>query len=182
MELDEWEARYRGGAAAGQPSSLLTTSALAMPAGRALDLACGAGRNALWLAEHGWNVAAVDGSPAAIALLLKAGANRNLRVDARVVDLERDEFDIEPAGYSLIACCYYLQRNLFERIQRGLAPGGVAVVITLMSKSTYSTRPGELRGYFADWEILHDREGPDGSGHVVAEIVARKPSAISLPS
>jgi len=185
MDLRGWEERYRAELAAGAardlaPSPLLVTIAERLRPGRALDLACGSGRHALWLAQHGWQVTAVDGSPAAIAMLAASAARLGAGIDSRVCDLEKGEFAIEPSGWELIASCYYWQSDLLAPIKRGLVPGGVAIVIALMPEpgrkpSTFRLRPGELRGYFNGWEILHDREGPDASGHIVAEIAARKP-------
>ncbi len=87
---------------------------------------------------------------------------------------------MQPASYDLIAICYYLQRDLFEPCKRGLVPGGVIVAIALLiepgkENSPFRVHPGELRGYFEGWEILHHREGPDPWRHNVAEIVARRP-------
>src|SRR5258708_7745298 len=67
MEIHEWDKRYRLREHAASdlespPTPLLIETAKILAPGRALDLACGAGRNALWLAEHGWDVIAVDGS------------------------------------------------------------------------------------------------------------------------
>jgi tellurite methyltransferase len=180
MDLAGWDERYRAerdsevGRVA-QPSAVLTAAAAAMPPGRALDLACGTGRHALWLAERGWKVTAVDGSAAAIEAVVAAAAQSGLSISAHVVDLEKDRFDIEPAGWDLIASCYYLQRDLLEAIREGIAPGGIAIVIALLAKSRFRAKPGELRSEFAGWEILHDREGIDHSGTEVAEIVARRP-------
>lgn len=180
MGLTEWEARYRaelvgesGHDAALSP--LLMASTEGLPPARALDLACGKGHFALWLAEHSWQVTAVDGAPAAITILTASAERRGVQVDARVADLEKGEFTIQPASWELIASCYYLQRSLLDPIKEGLVRGGIAIVIALMAKSQYRAQPGELCGQFAGWEILHDREGADRSGHAVAEIVARKP-------
>ncbi len=91
-------------------------------------------------------------------------------------------FTISSARYDLIAMCYYFQRNLIEQCKRGLVPGGVMVAIALLIEpgkehSTFRLQPGELRGYFADWEILHDREGADAWQHKIAELVARRPAS-----
>jgi tellurite methyltransferase len=147
----------------------------------ALDLACGAGRNALWLAEQGWSVTAVDGSAAAIAILRERAAARGLNVDARAADLERDEFPVERAAWDLIAILYYLQRNLFEAAKRGVAPGGVLIGIVHITEpgeepTAHRLRPGELATYFAGWEIVHCYEGGSRDAahqRPVAEIVAR---------
>lgn len=181
MDLQGWDQHYRAErATAAAPSPLFIAAAQALPPGRALDLACGSGRHALWLAQHGWQVTAVDGSPAAIALLQASAERLGISIHARVADLEKGEFKIEPARWELIASCYYLQRDLIEPIKKGLTPGeglvpgGVAIVIALLAKSPYRARPGELRDWFNGWEILLDREGPDPSGHEVAAIAARK--------
>jgi len=156
------------------PVPLLVETVRGMKPGRALDLACGAGRNAIWLAEHGWSVTAVDGSAAAIELLRQRGPH----IDAHTVDLEKGEYTIEPARWDLIVISYYLQRDLFEPAKRGVVPGGLLLAIVLLGEGRFSAAPGELRGYFSDWEILHDREGDPGDSpqhRAVAEIVARRP-------
>src|SRR5512132_4179511 len=101
-----------------EPTRLLAETAIHLKPGRALDLACGSGRNAVWLADHGWRVTAVDRSPISIPA-----------VDSHVADLEKHEYAIEPAAWDLIVVSYYLQRDLFEPVKRGLKPGGVALVI-----------------------------------------------------
>ena len=156
----------------GPPSPLLVETAQKLTPGRALDLACGTGRNATWLAEHGWQVTAVDRSPIAIPT-----------VDTHVADLEKHEFPIAPASWDLILVAYYLQRDLFEPVKRGIKPGGVALVIVHIfepghEQSRFSLQPGQLAQYFDGWEILHYREGkPNDPEHkrAVAEIVATKP-------
>jgi len=155
------------------PTPLLVETATTLKPGRALDLACGKGRNAIWLAERGWSVTAVDRSPVAIP-----------SVDMRVADLETHEFPIAEASWDLIAVCYYLQRDLFEPVKRGVKPGGVVIAIVHMfepghEQSRFSVQPRELAKYFEGWEILHYYEGkPRDPEHkrAVAEIVARKPS------
>ena len=74
---------------------------------------------------------------------------------------------------------YYFQRSLVEMCKRGLVPGGVMIVVALLmvpgkELSTFRLQPGELRGYFPDWEILHYREAVDLWGHSVVELVARR--------
>ena len=160
------------------PSPLLVETARNLQPGRALDLACGTGRNAVWLAERGWNVTAVDGSPTAIETLQK----RCPAVDARVADLEKHEFPIAESEWDLIVVCHYLQRDLFEPMKHGVKPGGIALAIVHMfepghERSRFSLQPGELAKYFQGWDILHSYEGkPRDPGHrrAVAEIVARK--------
>ena len=182
MDLRGWDDRYRSEDLEAPPAALLVDTAQRLRAGKALDLACGTGRNAIWLAEHGWSVTAVDGAPAAIEILSRRASERELWVDARVADLERGEFRIEPSTWDLIAICYYLQRDLFEPAKQGLAPNGVFIAIAHVAEPgeepTYKRlRQGELESYFQGWEILHRYEGkPRDAAHQrsVAEIVARR--------
>jgi tellurite methyltransferase len=206
MEIHDWNKRYRlrerpaedlearptpllvqaatGKLVPGDVPRRVLVHARANAPGKALDLACGAGRNALWLAEHGWEVTAVDGAPAAIEILRARAAERGLRINAVIADLEKGEFEINPSRWGLVAMCYYLQRNLFEPAKRGVVPGGILICIVHLSEpgeedSPHRLRSGELEKYFSDWEILHRHEGnPNDSAHrrSVAEIVARRPN------
>jgi len=189
MEIRDWDKRYRLGEHAASdlhagPTPLVVNTASGLRPGKALDLACGAGRNAIWLAEHSWEVTAVDGAPSAIEILQARARERSLKIEAVVADLENDEFKIEPSRWDLVLMCYYLQRNLFEPAKRGVAPGGVLIAIVHMNEpgeadGPFRLRPGQLAQYFAGWEILHLREGKaDDPAHqrAVAEIVARKPA------
>jgi tellurite methyltransferase len=162
------------------PTPVLVETASRLPPGRALDLACGAGRNALWLAQRGWNVVAVDNSPTAIETLRLRALQLGVAVETRIADLDKASYTIEPAHWDLIALCYYLQRNLFEPCKRGLVPGGVMIAVALLvepgkENSPFRLQPGELRSYFEGWEISHYREGRDAWHHAVAEVVARSP-------
>lgn len=164
------------------PAPLLVEAADLLRPGRALDLACGAGRNALYLAQMGWSVTAVDSSEVAIHLLGERAAG--LSVDARVADLEGGAFAIEPEGYDLICDFYYLQRDLFPAIREGVRLGGAFVGAIHLSNPTCDTpprnpacllEPGELREQFGGWKILFYSEGPEtGRRRASARIVARR--------
>jgi SAM-dependent methyltransferase len=178
VDLRGWDERYRSQTDIGPPTPLVAEIAGGLKPRRALDLACGAGRNAVWLADHGWRVTAIDGSRAAIDLI----TTRNPQIDARVADLEKQEYVIEPDSWDLIAICYYLQRALFEPAKRGVVAGGVVLAIVHIpgpgeGLTRFRLAPGELASYFSDFEILHSFEGPprDPVHHVrVAEIAARR--------
>lgn len=137
--------------------------------GRALDLACGDGRNSVWLAEHGWLVTAVD----------KAPAVEHSGIKVLTTDLEQHEFEIGEKTWELIVMSYYLQRDLFPHILRGLTPGGVALVIVHMFEpghetSRFSLHPGELREHFRDQQVIAYREGKPAPGaRAVAQIAVR---------
>lgn len=149
-----------------------------LPPGKVLDLACGSGRNAVWLVERGWDVTAVDSSAAALVQLRQSAPS----VETRLADLEKHEFVIEESAWDLIVDSYYLQRDLFEPIQLGLKPGGVAIIVVHMYEpgheaSRFSLHPGELLEYFRSMEIVEYREGKpesDLEGRAVACIAIRR--------
>src|SRR5438876_85018 len=186
-----WDDGYRNGEHRNDaPAPLVVRAIETLPLGSALDLACGAGRHALVLAERGWRVTAVDASRVAIDIVRDRARERHLELDARVADLEKHEFDIQADTFDLICDCCYLQRDLFPAIRAGVRRGGIVIaIIHLVDPSPdvspmnpeFLLRGGELRGFFAGSDILHDFEGkPAGAPHqrTVAEIVARRPIAV----
>jgi SAM-dependent methyltransferase len=189
MDVGLWDARYRSRERAKEdfdsdPTKVLVETANDVRPGKALDLACGTGRNALWLAEQGWRVTAVDGSAAAIDMVRWRASERSLAVDTIIADLEKGPYSIRPAFWDLIVISYYLQRDLLESALAGVVPGGLLlsiVHVTENGEEPTKTRlkPGELSKYFSAWDVLHSHEGkPHDSTHQrsVAEIVARRPT------
>lgn len=169
-----WNERYEQGEMETKPPEPVLVSAVAnLSPGRALDLACGLGRNSLYLAARGWDVAAVDYSAVALTKL------RAHRVEMNIVraDLELGEFTIEPEAYDLIIDCCFLHRPLFPMIRQGVRPGGLFVGVLPLkdetSQKSYRADQGELLSYFHDWQIEHWSEGRR------AQLVARKPTAPS---
>lgn len=148
-----------------KPAPLLVEVAGRLASGDALDLACGPGRHALYLAKLGWRVTAVDASAVAISLLRERAGG--LPIQAIRADLERGEFRIASEAYDLVCDFLYLQRDLFPQIHKGLRPGGVFAGAIRLSGS-FRLEPGELRALFDGWKILFYSE--TGS----AQIVARK--------
>jgi tellurite methyltransferase len=153
--------------------------------GRALDVACGDGRNARWLAELGFAVDAVDASDVAVAALQSAAAERGLRVQASVVDLEHYAL---PAGpYDVVVCMSYLQRDLFGALEGALAPGGLLLYETFARahldelgrtfNPAYVLGRNELLRAFPGLHVRHYREGVverGGEQRGVASIVAQR--------
>ncbi|HKS30610.1 MAG TPA: methyltransferase domain-containing protein [Pyrinomonadaceae bacterium] len=189
--MADWNERYaRGEHATLEPNALLVGVSERLTPGRALDLACGAGRHALHLARLGWRVTAVDASSVGVEMTRERARELNVEVNARVADLERGEFEIEREAYDLIAVFYYLQRNLWPELRAGLRSGGTLVAAIHLadedpSKQTgnpdFLLQPGELRAELDGWEITHYHEtqltDEDAGEHHrrTAEIVARKP-------
>ena len=183
--MTDWDKRYRAGEHVNdEPHPLIPGFAVKFQPGRALDLACGVGRHAVWLAEHGWQVTAVDSSPAAIEILQQKAHDRGAPVQCVLADLERHEFKIERGAYDLIVVVKYLQRDLLGAIRAGVRPGGAVIAVIAMvdddpgvrpMNSEYLMNPGELCGEFRGWQLLHELEGkPEGdpSRRAMAEIVA----------
>ena len=166
MRLEDWNARYRSREEIlSDPAPLLVRAADALAPGRALDLACGAGRNAIWLASRGWDVVAIDGASEAIRVVRE----HDPRVDARVLDLETGAaLPFEAETFDLVAILYYLHRPLFAEARRVVRPGGIVVSAAKM-RGTYRSAPGELARAFPGFEIVHASEDE------IAEIIARKP-------
>ena len=165
--LEDWNERYRSREElASSPAPLLVRAAESLAPGRALDLACGAGRNAIWLAQRGWDVVAIDGASEAIRIVHEHDPS----LDARVMDLETGAalpFDDE--SFDLVAILYYLHRPLFAEARRVVRPGGIVVSAAKMH-GTYSIAAGELAHAFSEFEILHSVEDE------IAEVIARKPT------
>ena len=163
--LEDWNARYRATPdVTREPAQLLVDAAGALPPGRALDLACGAGRNALWLASRGWEVVAIDGAEEAIRIVRSEGAG----IDARVMDLESGAaLPFEDEAFDLVAILYYLHRPLFAEAKRVVRRGGL-IVCAVKMRGTYRVKPGELAQHFEDCEVLRFSEGE------IAEIVVRR--------
>lgn len=168
----DWDEHYREEANLNfAPEPLLVLAADVLPAGDALDLACGAGRNALYLAGLGWRVTAVDRSQAALDRL-RERAVLGGSIKVQNADLERGEFAIPPDSYDLICDILYLQRDLFQPIREGVRPGGVFAGAMLLAgpghESPFRVRPGELKMEFENWKILYYSEAG------AARILARK--------
>jgi SAM-dependent methyltransferase len=98
---EDWNARYAGSELiwSAQPNRLLVSEVAGLEPGRALDLACGEGRNAVWLAEQGWRTTGLDLSDVAIEKAARLGTSRGVDVDWVVADVlehvpERGVFDL----------------------------------------------------------------------------------------
>ncbi len=164
------------------PDPLLIQAAEMLPRARALDLGCGPGRHAIYLARLGWHVTAVDSSAVAIGLLRANAAG--LPIDARLANLENGAFAIAPNAYQLICDFHYLQRDLFPQIREGVHPGGIfAGAIHLVQEGCAATprnpdfllHPGELRRMFDGWKVLFYSEGGEsGRSRRTARIIARR--------
>ncbi len=181
-----WDERYADGKySSAAPHKLLISLVEELKAGNALDLACGTGRHAIFLAEKGWRVTAVDNSAVGIEIAKQRANEKAVEIDFRVADLEQGEFQIEENAYDLICDFYYLQRELFNEMKKGVKPGGIIISTIhiygeVENEGRFLLREGELKEFFDDFEILHYHEtsatDTDAGEHHrrTAEIIARK--------
>ena len=140
-------------------------------AGTALDLACGQGLGAVWLARRGLDVLGLDISPVAISqardLAARSGVGDRCRFD--VVDLD----DGLPAGppADVVLCHKFRDRRLDQAIIRRLAPGGLLAIVVLSevgaAPGPFRAVPGELSAAFAELNQLAAGEG-DGRAWLLA--------------
>ena len=134
MQREDWDRKY---AAQEQlwsvhPNRLLVQEVAELAPGRALDLACGEGRHAIWLAELGWRVSAVDFSEVAIAKARDRAEHAGLEVDFHSADLR--DFEPEPRAFDLVLV-FFLQlpaderRVILSRAADAIAPGGTFLLV-----------------------------------------------------
>lgn len=122
-----WNARYRARAGSGPPARFLTDRAPLLPgSGRALDVAGGTGRNAVWLARRGFEVTLVDVSDVAVAAAEADAARQGTEVTVVRGELAPDRL---PDGrFDVILVHHYLDRALWTALPPRLAPGGVLLL------------------------------------------------------
>ena len=172
----------------------LSRLALAAGQGDILDLACGEGRNGLYLVERDIPVVFGDVSPAALARVRQSLASERYRGGRGLatlwpVDFEQgQERSFQGRMFGGMLVFRYLHRPLFEGIRQAVYPGGIVVYETFTVDQPQFGRPvnpdfllehGELRSYFSDWDILHEFEGVVKTGsadgrQAIAQIVAVK--------
>lgn len=195
-DRDKWNTRYREGAYADRlsPSAFLVESLpnmeIAADLPRAADIACGLGRNALYLARRGWEVDAIDVSDVALDKLAAAAKGEALAVNGIAADLEVDPAAVgRHAGdrrYDLVLVIRYANMPLIGRLPGILAPGGYLLVEKHLAthvdvvgprNSRFRAQPGELRDAAEGLEIIEYREGiiedPDGRRVALARLLAR---------
>jgi tellurite methyltransferase len=165
------------------PSAWLVLNAdLLSGAGQALDLACGAGRNALLLAKAGISVRAVDHDSRKIGDLREMARRLELPLEAEVLDLEAGDPDLGLECFDLILGIHYLHRPLFPSLRRALAPGGILLYETFTRDQALRGKPtnpdfllseGELPRLVHPLRILRSREG-EFERRMISAVAARK--------
>ena len=182
----KWNERYQDGYAAhGHPSTVLQQWVSRIPRGRALDLACGSGRNALFLASHGFEVDAVDISNAALDRARERAREAGLQINWIEHDL--DQPLTLAAGYALILAVRFMNLPLIRDLTALLVPGGYLVceqhLVTVADVAgptdpAFRVKPGELkqlaqglRVHYFEEALTHD---PDRRPVALAQLVAQR--------
>jgi SAM-dependent methyltransferase len=133
MRSEDWDRKYAEREhPRADPSPLLVAEVGDLPPGRALDLACGEGRNALWLAARGWQVRGVDFSSVAIARARERAAREGLAADFVLADLL--EYEPEPEAFDLVLVLYLQlpapeRRLVLGRAASAVRPGGTFLLL-----------------------------------------------------
>ena len=191
-ERASWDERFRSGDHADTApdpflthienySELFPSGRRALPASRrALDVACGAGRNAVWLARRGWNVIACDISLEGLRRARALASESAVQVSLFCQDLETAALPTN--RFDLVICFFYLQRNLFPALKVTLRPGGLVVFKTYTTDQQrfaggprhpmHLLQPQELLTQFRGFRILVYEETVKDRG--VAQLIAQK--------
>ncbi len=150
-DKEKWNAKYGSSACltGREPSGWLADHAdLLDGKGQALDIAMGEGRNSLFAASLGYDVLGIDISDVGVARAESLAHENNLTIRTRIADL--DTYPIEENTYDLILCFYFLERNLFEGIRKGLKPGGILIF------ETFTEDYLQYSGFKREWVLEHD--------------------------
>jgi tellurite methyltransferase len=176
----EWDARHRDAAYDRSPSPFLLEVLPLLPKGRALDLACGSGPDAVFLARHGYSVEALDWSVFALGHL------RARCPEVRCIACDLTRYPLPKRRYDLVVCIRFLDRALFREIPRALKPGGALVYETFTRRyleqrpdfcSSYCLEEGELRSAFAP-SLRTERYRESLSPALASLLAFREPIAV----
>ena len=134
MDREDWDRRYAGRELlwTGEPNRFLVAETAGLRPGRALDIACGEGRNAVWLAEQGWQATGVDFSEVALAKARQLADVRGVQTDWVAPDLV--DYRPEPYAFDLVIV-FYLQVSAAQRhaivraAAEAVAPGGTFLLV-----------------------------------------------------
>lgn len=148
--------------------------------GRALDLAGGMGRHAIWLARQGWQTTLIDISRVALDTARKRSSGEKLALEFIETDL--DSYTLPRSAFDLVLVFNFLQRSMFNSLRESVRPGGVLIYKTRMQPRNddegpeidgYLLGPDELPRIFSGFQVL-DYRVETGSRGPLAALVAQK--------
>ena len=187
--MTNWDDRFRAGEYPRdpEPSPVLREYVDAVPEGRALDVAAGTGRNALFLAEAGYAVDALDSSRVGLEIARETARERGIEDRLNPIQADVPTYSFPPDAYELITISYYRAVDRFPDIKEALVPGGYLFVEHhLRSSDPTPSGPTNDRYRFASNELLRScldltvlyydettEERPDDRRRANARILAR---------
>lgn len=134
MDSKDWDARYSGEELLwkAEPNRFLVEEVGDLQTGRALDVACGEGRNAIWLASRGWQATGVDFSPVALSKARRIAGDRGVEVEW----IEADLADWNPSAERFdLVILFYLQlpakqrHEVYGRMAGAVSAGGTILIV-----------------------------------------------------
>ncbi|MFT4923323.1 MAG: SAM-dependent methyltransferase [Haloarculaceae archaeon] len=187
--MTSWDERFRAGEypTDPDPTGVLQRYVETFPDGRALDVATGTGRNAVFLAEEGYRVDALDQSREGLAIARQNASDRDVEERIDWVQADVPTFAFPESAYDVITISFYRAIDRFPDIKEALVPGGVLFVEHhLRSTDDAEVGPSSDRYRFGANELLHacldltvlyfdatTEDRPDGHKTATARIVAR---------
>lgn len=150
----------------------------------ALDIACGAGRDAVFLAEQGLHVTAWDILSDAVTRCTDLARRTGVRLAASVRDVTIAGA-IPPGAFDAVCCFNFLHRTLMPALAEAVRPGGFVCYETFVdpqrerfgkpARPERVLRPGELASFFNSWRVIVSREGLVSPRRIAASLIAQRP-------
>ncbi len=152
-DREKWNSKYLKDIGNSDPSKILEKYVFLADSGKALDIACGNGRNSRFLAQKGFQVDAVDISNIAVTHLTGKEPGIN------VICQDIDTWQIPQDRYQIIVNIRFMDRRLFPMIQKGLKSGGVLIFESFIDdKKEYCLKPNELLKAFNTFHVVYYEE------------------------
>lgn len=181
-----WDEKYsQREAGDAPPDAWLVECVEGMQPGKALDVACGVGHNAIWLAERRWEVEGVDVSPVGLGIAAENARRRNVVVQWSQGDVEDAMWRLPRSEFDLVVVFRFLDRGrLPASIKECLAPGGMLIYETFVAgqleradnhlrNPSFALQPGELLELYAGLKVMKYEE-VELSDRSVARLMARR--------
>ena len=188
--MTDWDERFVSGAypRTPEPSTVLRSYEPSIPDGRALDVAAGTGRNAVFLAEQGYTVDALDASRDGLAIVRERITERGLSDNVETIQGDVSTYSFPIEAYELVTMSYFHTLDRFADLAEALVPGGYLFIEGhLRSAESTPSGPSDDRYRFAANELLRaglgltvlyydetTQERPEDKRRATARLLARR--------